>query len=134
MKHEIFEKNTILLTIAILITISVGGLVQIVPLYTIDSTIEKVDGMRPYSPLELVGRNIYVREGCYLCHSQQIRPFRDEKERYGHYSMPPSPCTTTPSSGVPSVLVRTLRVLAANTLTHGMLRTLSVRKTLCLSL
>jgi len=87
MKHEIFEKNTILLTIAILITVSIGGLVQIVPLYTIDSTIEKVDGMRPYSPLELAGRNIYVREGCYLCHSQQIRPFRDEVERYGHYSL-----------------------------------------------
>ena len=76
MKHEIFEKNTILLAIGILITISIGGLVQIVPLYFIDSTIEKVDGVRPYSPLELAGRNIYVREGCYLCHSQQIRPFR----------------------------------------------------------
>ncbi|WP_417783414.1 cytochrome-c oxidase, cbb3-type subunit II [Terasakiella pusilla] len=87
MKHEIFEKNTILLAIGILITISIGGLVQIVPLYFIDSTIEKVDGMRPYSPLELAGRNIYVREGCYLCHSQQIRPFRDEVERYGHYSL-----------------------------------------------
>lgn len=87
MKHEIFEKNTILLIIGILITISVGGLVQIVPLYTIDSTIEKVDGMRPYSPLELAGRNIYIREGCYACHSQQIRPFRDEVERYGHYSL-----------------------------------------------
>lgn len=87
MKHEIFEKNTILLAIGILITISIGGLVQIVPLYFIDSTIEKVDGVRPYSPLELAGRNIYVREGCYLCHSQQIRPFRDEVERYGHYSL-----------------------------------------------
>ncbi|WP_135081148.1 cytochrome-c oxidase, cbb3-type subunit II [Terasakiella sp. SH-1] len=87
MKHEIFEKNTILLAIAIVITISVGGLVQIVPLYTIDSTIEKVDGIRPYSPLELAGRNIYIREGCYTCHSQQIRPFRDEVERYGHYSL-----------------------------------------------
>lgn len=87
MKHEIFEKNTILLAIAILLTVAIGGLVQIVPLYTIDSTIEKVDGVRPYSPLELAGRNIYVREGCYLCHSQQIRPFRDEVERYGHYSL-----------------------------------------------
>jgi cytochrome c oxidase cbb3-type subunit 2 len=87
MKHDIFEKNTIILLIGILITISVGGLVQIVPLYTIDSTIEKVDGIRPYSPLELAGRNIYIREGCYLCHSQQIRPFRDEVERYGHYSL-----------------------------------------------
>ncbi len=87
MKHEIFEKNTILLAIGIIITISIGGLVQIVPLYTMDQTIEKVDGMRPYSPLELAGRNIYIREGCYLCHSQQIRPFRDEVERYGHYSL-----------------------------------------------
>jgi cytochrome c oxidase cbb3-type subunit 2 len=87
MKHEIFEKNTILLAIGIIITISIGGLVQIVPLYTMDQTIEKVDGMRPYSPLELAGRNIYIREGCYTCHSQQIRPFRDEVERYGHYSL-----------------------------------------------
>lgn len=87
MKHEIFEKNTLLLILGIVITVSIGGLVQIVPLYTIDSTIEKVDGVRPYSPLELVGRNIYVREGCYNCHSQQIRPFRDEVERYGHYSL-----------------------------------------------
>ena len=87
MKHEIFEKNVILLAVAVLITISIGGIVQLVPLYTMESTIEKVDGMRPYSPLELAGRNIYVREGCYLCHSQQIRPFRDEVERYGHYSL-----------------------------------------------
>ncbi|MDH5748614.1 MAG: cytochrome-c oxidase, cbb3-type subunit II [Rhodospirillales bacterium] len=82
-----FETNIILLAIGILITISIGGLVQMVPLYTMDSTIEKVDGMRPYSPLELAGRNIYVREGCYLCHSQMIRPFRDESERYGNYSL-----------------------------------------------
>lgn len=87
MKHEILEKNVILLAIAIVVTISIGGIVQLVPLYTMESTIEKVDGMRPYSPLELAGRNIYVREGCYLCHSQQIRPFRDEVERYGHYSL-----------------------------------------------
>ncbi|MHA1598273.1 MAG: cytochrome-c oxidase, cbb3-type subunit II [Alphaproteobacteria bacterium] len=82
-----FEKNVILLAIATLITISIGGLVQLVPLYSLDSTIEEVEGMRPYSPLELAGRNIYVREGCYLCHSQMIRPFRDEKERYGNYSL-----------------------------------------------
>ncbi len=87
MNHEIFEKNVILLSIAILITVSVGGLVQIVPLYTIDSTIEKVDDIRPYTPLELAGRDIYIREGCYTCHSQMIRPFRDEAERYGHYSL-----------------------------------------------
>jgi len=82
-----FETNVILLAIATLITVSIGGLVQLVPLYALDSTVEKVDGMRPYSPLELAGRNIYVREGCYLCHSQMIRPFRDEKERYGNYSL-----------------------------------------------
>ena len=82
--HKILEKNLILLSVAILVTVSVGGLVQIVPLYTIESTIEEVEGVRPYSPLELAGRNIYLREGCYLCHSQMIRPFRDEAERYGH--------------------------------------------------
>jgi len=87
MKHEKLERNVILLSIAILVTVAIGGLVQMVPLYTMEVTIEKVDGMRPYTPLELAGRNIYVREGCYLCHSQQIRPFRDEVERYGHYSL-----------------------------------------------
>ncbi len=86
-KHAILEKNVILLAVCILITVSIGGLVQMVPLYTMEQTIEKVDGVRPYSPLELAGRNIYVREGCYLCHSQMIRPFRDEAERYGHYSL-----------------------------------------------
>lgn len=87
MKHEIFEKNVVLLTVGILITVAIGGLVQLVPLYTMEQTIEKVDGVRPYTPLELAGRNIYVREGCYVCHSQQVRPFRDEVERYGHYSL-----------------------------------------------
>jgi cytochrome c oxidase cbb3-type subunit 2 len=86
-KHEIFEKNTVLLAIGILLTISIGGLVEIVPLFTIENTIEKVQGVRPYSPLEQMGRNIYIREGCYNCHSQMIRPFRDEHERYGHYSL-----------------------------------------------
>ena len=85
--QSLLERNAILLSIAILITVSIGGLVQIVPLYTIENTIEKVDGMRPYTPLEQAGRNIYIREGCYLCHSQMIRPFRDEAERYGHYSL-----------------------------------------------
>jgi len=86
-RHEIFEKNSLLLLVGILIVVSIGGIVQMVPLATMDSTIEKVDGIRPYSPLELAGRNIYVREGCYNCHSQQIRPFRDEVDRYGHYSL-----------------------------------------------
>ncbi|TIX53661.1 MAG: cytochrome-c oxidase, cbb3-type subunit II, partial [Mesorhizobium sp.] len=67
--------------------VTIGGIVEIAPLFYLDNTIEKVEGMRPYSPLELAGRNIYVREGCYLCHSQMIRPFRDEVERYGHYSL-----------------------------------------------
>jgi cytochrome c oxidase cbb3-type subunit 2 len=86
-RHETIEKNAILMLVLTLITVSIGGIVQIIPLFTIESTIERVDGMRPYSPLELMGRNIYVREGCYLCHSQQIRPFKDEVERYGHYSL-----------------------------------------------
>jgi cytochrome c oxidase cbb3-type subunit II len=86
-KHAIIEKNSIILLIGILIVIAIGGLVEIVPLFYLKSTIEKVDGMRPYTPLELAGRNIYVREGCYNCHSQMIRPLRDEVERYGHYSL-----------------------------------------------
>ena len=86
-RHEYIETNAILLTVLTLITVAIGGLVQIVPLFTIETTIERVEGMRPYSPLELMGRNIYVREGCYLCHSQQVRPFKDEVERYGHYSL-----------------------------------------------
>ena len=87
MKHETLEKNATLLLIFSLLVVTIGGLVQIVPLFFLQNTIEKVDGMRPYSPLELAGRNVYVREGCYLCHSQMIRPFRDEVERYGHYSL-----------------------------------------------
>lgn len=85
--HKLIEKNLILLGVLTLITVSIGGLVQIVPLFAIETTIERVDGIRPYTPLELLGRDIYVREGCYLCHSQQIRPFRDELERYGHFSL-----------------------------------------------
>jgi cytochrome c oxidase cbb3-type subunit 2 len=86
-RHQVFEKNSILLVIGILVAISIGGLVEVLPLFYLKSTIEKVDGVRPYSPLELTGFNIYVREGCYLCHSQMIRPLRDEVERYGHYSL-----------------------------------------------
>ena len=86
-KHAVFEKNSIILVIGILLVIAIGGLVEIVPLFYLKNTIEKVDGVRPYTPLELAGRNIYVREGCYLCHSQMIRPLRDEVERYGHYSL-----------------------------------------------
>jgi len=85
--HEKVETRGLLLLVLILVTVSIGGIVQIAPLFTIESTIERVEGVRPYSPLELAGRNIYIREGCYTCHSQMIRPFRDEVERYGHYSL-----------------------------------------------
>ena len=87
MRHEIFEKNSIILLIGILIVVSIGGIVQIAPLFWVDSTIEKVKGMRPYTPLEQAGRDIYIREGCYGCHSQMVRTLRDEVERYGHYSL-----------------------------------------------
>jgi cytochrome c oxidase cbb3-type subunit 2 len=86
-RHKIFEKNSIILIVGILAVISIGGLVEIMPLFYLKSTIEKVDGIRPYTPLELAGRNVYIREGCYLCHSQMIRPLRDEVERYGHFSL-----------------------------------------------
>jgi len=86
-KHGIIERNATLLLIGSLVVVSIGGIVEIAPLFYLENTIEKVDGMRPYSPLELAGRNIYIREGCYTCHSQMIRPFRDEVERYGHYSL-----------------------------------------------
>ncbi len=86
-KHGTLERNSILLTIGILIVVAIGGIVELAPLFYMQNTIEKVKGVRPYTPLELIGRNIYIREGCYTCHSQQIRPFRDEAERYGHYSL-----------------------------------------------
>jgi cytochrome c oxidase cbb3-type subunit II len=86
-KHQILETSSVLLLIGILITVAIGGVVEIAPLFWLSSTIEKVQGMRPYTPLELAGRDIYIREGCYLCHSQMIRSLRDEVERYGHYSL-----------------------------------------------
>ncbi|WP_374763278.1 cytochrome-c oxidase, cbb3-type subunit II [Yunchengibacter salinarum] len=86
-QHAIIEKNSILLLVLTLLVVSIGGLVEIVPLFFIKSTIEKVEGMRPYTPLEMAGREIYIREGCYNCHSQMVRPLRDEVERYGHYSL-----------------------------------------------
>ncbi|AEH82235.1 cytochrome-c oxidase, cbb3-type subunit II [Sinorhizobium meliloti] len=86
-KHALLERNATLLLVGSLLVVSIGGIVEIAPLFYLENTIEKVEGMRPYSPLELAGRDIYVREGCYVCHSQMIRPFRDEVERYGHYSL-----------------------------------------------
>jgi cytochrome c oxidase cbb3-type subunit 2 len=86
-KHKVIETNATLLLVLSFLVVTIGGIVQIVPLFYLENTIEKVEGVRPYSPLELAGREIYVREGCYVCHSQMIRPMRDEVERYGHYSL-----------------------------------------------
>lgn len=85
--HKSVEKNSILMLILVVITISIGGIIEIVPLFRMETTIEPVKGVRPYTPLELAGYNVYLREGCYGCHSQQVRPLRDEVERYGHYSL-----------------------------------------------
>lgn len=85
--HKKIERNVTLLMVFALVAVAIGGIVEIAPLFWIDSTVVKVEGVRPYTPLEQAGRNIYLREGCYGCHSQMIRPFRDEVERYGHYSL-----------------------------------------------
>lgn len=86
-KHEKLEKNSILLLVFIIVVVLIGGIVEIIPLFRMETVIEPVKGVRPYTPLELAGYNIYIREGCYNCHSQQIRPLRDEVARYGHYSL-----------------------------------------------
>jgi cytochrome c oxidase cbb3-type subunit 2 len=86
-KHEWIETNVGLMLVITMLVISIGGMVEIVPLFLIKNTVEKVDGVRPYTPLESRGRDIYVREGCYLCHSQMIRPLVEEAARYGHYSL-----------------------------------------------
>jgi cytochrome c oxidase cbb3-type subunit 2 len=86
-RHGKLERHSLLLLIGIVIVVAIGGIIEITPLFYLESTIEQVKGMRPYTPLELEGRDIYVREGCYLCHSQMVRPLRDEVERYGHYSL-----------------------------------------------
>ncbi|WP_435141025.1 cytochrome-c oxidase, cbb3-type subunit II [Pseudopelagicola sp. nBUS_19] len=86
-KHKVLETNATLLLVCSLLVVAIGGIVQIAPLFWLENTIEDVEGMRPYTPLELAGREVYLREGCYVCHSQMIRPMRDEVERYGHYSL-----------------------------------------------
>ena len=86
-QHGRIERHATVLLILSLIVVAIGGIVEIAPLFYLQNTIEKVTGMRPYSPLELIGRQVYIREGCYNCHSQMIRPMRDEVERYGHYSL-----------------------------------------------
>ncbi len=85
--HGKIERNVTVLAVLSFIVVAIGGIVEIAPLFYVKNTIEPVEGVRPYTPLELAGRNVYVREGCYVCHSQMIRPFRDEVERYGHYSL-----------------------------------------------
>ena len=86
-RHKVLEKNATLLLVGSLLVVTIGGIVEIAPLFWLENTIEEVEGVRPYSPLELTGRDIYIREGCYVCHSQMIRPMRDEVDRYGHYSL-----------------------------------------------
>lgn len=86
-KHEYLERNSILLLVGIILVVLVGGIIEIIPLFRMETVIEPVKGVRPYTPLELAGQNIFIREGCYNCHSQQIRPLRDEVMRYGHYSL-----------------------------------------------
>ena len=86
-KHGVLERSPTLLFVFSFLVVTIGGIVEIAPLFYLENTIEDVDGMRPYTPLELAGRDIYIREGCYVCHSQMIRPLRDEVERYGHYSL-----------------------------------------------
>ncbi|MGN7438964.1 MAG: cytochrome-c oxidase, cbb3-type subunit II [Alcanivorax sp.] len=86
-KHEKLERNSLLLLVSVIVTVLIGGIVEIIPLFRMETVIEPVEGVRPYTPLELVGYNIYIREGCYNCHSQQVRPLRDEVVRYGHYSL-----------------------------------------------
>jgi cytochrome c oxidase cbb3-type subunit II len=85
--HEKIETNNFLMIVLILVVVSFGGLVEIVPLFFQKSTTEPIEGLKPYTPIQLAGRDIYIREGCYNCHSQMIRPFRAEALRYGHYSV-----------------------------------------------
>jgi len=122
-KHKAIETHATLLMVLSLLVVTIGGIVEIAPLFYLQNTIEKVEGVRPYTPLELAGRDIYIREGCYVCHSQMIRPMRDEVERYGHYSLAASRCMITHSNGDRSAPVRIWRAWAANTRTPGMLTT-----------
>jgi cbb3-type cytochrome c oxidase subunit II len=119
-KHQKIERNATLLLALSFLVVTVGGIVEIAPLFYLENTIEDVEGMRPYSPLELAGRDIYIREGCYVCHSQMIRPMRDEVERYGHYSLAAESSTIIRSSGAPSGRGPTSPASAGATRTTGM--------------
>src|SRR4026207_2008860 len=138
MKHEVFEKNSLILLIGILVVVSIGGIVQIAPLFWVESTIEKVLGMRPYTPLEQAGRDIYMREGCYGCHSQMIRTLRDEVERYGPHSPAveapydqPMPPGSDGNGAEPGAPVRAAPAAAASIPSSGMLRISTTRATWC---
>ena len=85
--HAKLERKSVIMLLFIIVTVLIGGIVEIIPLFRMETVIEPVKGVRPYTPLEIGGFNIYIREGCYNCHSQQIRPLRDEVARYGHYSL-----------------------------------------------
>ncbi len=129
--HKKLERNITLLGLGALAAVVVGGIVEIAPLFWIDNTIEKVEGMRPYTPLELSGRNIYMREGCYTCHSQMIRPFRDEVERYGHYSLAAESMYDHPFQWGRSAPVPIWRVSASAIRTNGTARTSPIRAAWC---
>ena len=119
-RHRSVERNATLLLIGSFVVVTIGGIVEIAPLFYLENTIEKVEGMRPYSPLELAGRDIYIREGCYACHSQMIRPFRDEVERYGHYSLAAESMYDHPFQWVRSEPGRTSPASATAIPTSGM--------------
>jgi cytochrome c oxidase cbb3-type subunit 2 len=119
-RHKTLERNVTLLAVLAFAAVTIGGIVEIAPLFWIDNTIEKVEGMRPYTPLEQAGRDIYVREGCYVCHSQMIRPFRDETERYGHYSLAAESMYDHPFQWGRSAPGRTWRAWAGSIRMNGM--------------
>jgi cytochrome c oxidase cbb3-type subunit 2 len=117
--HEKIETSNFLMIVLILLTVAVGGLVEIVPLFFQRSTTQPVEGLKPYTALQLAGRDVYIREGCYNCHSQMVRPFRAETLRYGTFARPASSSTTTPSSGAASAPAPTCTAWAASTATNG---------------
>ena len=121
--HEKVETNNFLMIVLIVLVVAVGGLVEIVPLFFQKSTTEAVKGVEPYAPLQLMGRDIYLREGCYNCHSQMIRPFRAETLRYGHYPPRVSSCTTIHSSGAASAPAPTCTVWVESTAMNGIAST-----------
>jgi cbb3-type cytochrome oxidase cytochrome c subunit len=121
--HEKVETNNFLMIVLILLVIAVGGLVEIVPLFFQKSTTEPIAGLKPYTALQVAGRDIYVREGCYNCHSQMIRPFRARRCATATTRWPASSCTTTRSSGAPSAPARTCTAWAASTATSGIAST-----------